>query len=673
MSQPIWIWPEEVGNVNAYAVFEGTIVDRGGKARAEISTTGEYALLINGKMAGFGQYPDWPEARTVNEHDITDCLHPGENQFVLHVWHPGLDSQTTVACEPGAWYRVKQGENTLLQSDLNAVCRNDARYQTGSVPMITPQLGYSFFCDLCKPLGEKCRAVAMRKVPEKMMKRTTEQLQLGAFCAGRLYAQGVWFECADENLRPAQRMRRRALSMRFIEEMKKGDWLQTDGGDGGYFIYDLGAETSGYLHLEMECERDTEIWIGFGEHLDDLRTRTDLDGRGFCATLKMPAGKHSYTHYFRRWGCRYIELQAAAPRVSIQHCGLIPVEYPFAPETEIAIPDALHRRIYDLCVNTLKLCAHDHYEDCPWREQALYAMDGRVQMLCGYYVFGEKKLPLGALRLLAGGQREDGLLEICAPANAPITIPGFSLVYVIDLWEYMLHTGEPVEDALFETAQRILEAFVPRLDESGCVCRFREKKYWNFYEWQPGLEGQLGRESADDRAEAPLTAWYALSLEAMIHICEKRNVNAEKYICRLNAAQNALEGFWSEERRGYLLYKDENAPLAELTQALILLTGAAPEARAQLLRKRLTEGDMIPVTLTNALVKYQALMQESEKYMPWILKDIERQWGAMAFTGATSVWETALGAEDFHRAGSLCHGWSAVPAYIYVQIYGTKR
>ena len=33
--------------------------------------------------------------------------------------------------------------------------------------------------------------------------------------------------------------------------------------------------------------------------------------------------------------------------------------------------------------------------------------------------------------------------------------------------------------------------------------------------------------------------------------------------------------------------------------------------------------------------------------------------------GSTTVWETLEGAEAFHNAGSLCHGWSAVPIYVY--------
>jgi hypothetical protein len=34
-------------------------------------------------------------------------------------------------------------------------------------------------------------------------------------------------------------------------------------------------------------------------------------------------------------------------------------------------------------------------------------------------------------------------------------------------------------------------------------------------------------------------------------------------------------------------------------------------------------------------------------------------------SGATSLWETALGGNDFGMAGSLCHGWSSLPTYYY--------
>ena len=59
------------------------------------------------------------------------------------------------------------------------------------------------------------------------------------------------------------------------------------------------------------------------------------------------------------------------------------------------------------------------------------------------------------------------------------------------------------------------------------------------------------------------------------------------------------------------------------------------------------------------------LLQTDEKYKDYILSEIRANYGHMLELGATSAWETKIGAEDFGKAGSLCHGWSAIPIYYY--------
>ena len=50
------------------------------------------------------------------------------------------------------------------------------------------------------------------------------------------------------------------------------------------------------------------------------------------------------------------------------------------------------------------------------------------------------------------------------------------------------------------------------------------------------------------------------------------------------------------------------------------------------------------------------------------LADIRRKCGKMLDAGATTFWETELGAEDFGGAGSLCHGWSALAVHYFVRL-----
>lgn len=85
------------------------------------------------------------------------------------------------------------------------------------------------------------------------------------------------------------------------------------------------------------------------------------------------------------------------------------------------------------------------------------------------------------------------------------------------------------------------------------------------------------------------------------------------------------------------------------------------------LRRKLADKNngMVETTLSHSIYKFEALLQEPDKYADAVFRKIEEDWGYMLYHGATSFWETIKGAEDFSNAGSLCHGWSAIPVYFY--------
>jgi hypothetical protein len=60
---------------------------------------------------------------------------------------------------------------------------------------------------------------------------------------------------------------------------------------------------------------------------------------------------------------------------------------------------------------------------------------------------------------------------------------------------------------------------------------------------------------------------------------------------------------------------------------------------------------------------YDALLQTDVNFLEFIIGDIKKKYGRMLDEGATTFWETEKGWRDFDNAGSLCHGWSAIPAY----------
>ena len=75
---------------------------------------------------------------------------------------------------------------------------------------------------------------------------------------------------------------------------------------------------------------------------------------------------------------------------------------------------------------------------------------------------------------------------------------------------------------------------------------------------------------------------------------------------------------------------------------------------------------MTDASLSMRTFLYDALLlTDRDKYAEFILSDIERIYTPMLALGNNTVWETELGEADFDDAGSLCHGWSAIPIYYY--------
>ena len=102
----------------------------------------------------------------------------------------------------------------------------------------------------------------------------------------------------------------------------------------------------------------------------------------------------------------------------------------------------------------------------------------------------------------------------------------------------------------------------------------------------------------------------------------------------------------------------------------MLYVDTVPEQYVETVAESIVVGDLMSCSLSMSIYVYEALLKNSEKYRCYVLNEIERIWGKMLFAGADTVWETELGADDFAKAGSLCHGWSAVPVYLFGKYFG---
>ena len=330
------------------------------------------------------------------------------------------------------------------------------------------------------------------------------------------------------------------------------------------------------------------------------------------------------------------------------------------------ITDRLYKHIYEVCVHTLELCVHEHYEDCPWREQALYAMDSRVQMLCGYYAFREYALPRASLVLMARSLRKDKLLELCAPGLVPVNIPAFTAVFVREVFEYVQYSGDlSLVEEIFPVVKQIVEGFADRIADNHLIPLYCGQEYWNFYEWTEGMAGRTRH--FEDVFESPFNAFVSDAFRCFAKLCEIVAPELTETYRTLHQTMNQAihEHFFDEREKAYRTNENDEKPLHELTQGLLLYINAVPEQYKKAVASSITSKKFISCSVSMTIYVYEALLSFGETYRAYVLQEIERIWGKMLLSGADTFWETEEGAAAFSDAGSLCHGWSAVPVYLF--------
>lgn len=621
-----------------------------------------------------GQFADYPDqAKIYDTIDLTDRLLPGENHLIITGYGQYTDSSTQRGGPSSLWYVITEDDVDICHSDTNTKIAPEPHFQSGEMEHVSGQLGYTFSYDGTHDTPIFGKAVEVEQYPA-LLPRPIEKLTIGAPCPMRLVAHGSFTENAPQNPTLGQRMQYAALSYseRTVPDFAAGLPLtRADGMDGAWCVIDLGAETAGYLSLDLVVEDDTELLIGWGEHLDDMRVRTFVGGRNFACRVVAKKGRFTFVDPLRRLGCRYLELHVYG-NATLHQCTILPTDYPTTNDVSFRCADHLHNMIYETCKRTLRLCMHEHYEDCPWREQALYTMDSRNQMLCGYYTFRETAFPKASLRLIGRSIRDDDLLELCSPARVAITIPCFCAIYVVQLWEYVLFSGDTAFGAeMLPVCERICAAFERRRNEQGLIPLLTEPQYWNFYEWQTGLEGGIGRVEADPTCDLPLNAFVSMAFQRMDELLTALGRDGSHYR-QLAAQLNRVchETYYNEDAGWYYTRyspkTNERSHIAQLSQALAVCAGICPESELDRVLENLAYNtEELPVTLSHSVFRYDALLLRPEKYGRYVFNHVAQEFGHMLRHEATTFWETMDGGDAFGFAGSLCHAWSAIPSYLY--------
>jgi len=605
---PKLIWIDDESKKDSYIEFFGEFDSYSINAFIDIGVDTDYELYINEKFINCGAYSSYPGKLILDTLNVS--LKEGKNTIRVIVYYNGADTFATYyKKDPCLYLKVYNDKKVIYVSDENTKSRYSNRYLSNNERKITYQLGYKVFYSFTNKENEYKNSKVL-----------------------------------STNLVIENRPNKKCV---FLNEVKgeKVNGLNES-------TYDLKKETVGFLKFSITSKKEKDIRIFFGEHIKEGRVLGEIDGRDFSFNIHLKEGKNSTTIYLRRIGCRYFSIDDTDD-IEIEFIGMIPFEYPFN-EKEYTAKNELDKKIIETAKYTVKCCYHDHFEDCPWREQAEYTFDTKCTLLGVYKAFDNLEAVKSALKLMIDDPREDGDLDMTFPSKFCLVIPSFTLHFIPLIYEYYKETNDiELLKSSINKIELILDAYFKKIKD-GLLNIKKDDSHWIFYEWKDGFDGNGAIVPEKDFL---LNVLYLYDLIIASKIYKDCNLSF-KYNEEIETLKkNINEYFFNKEKQTFIFSK-ENPITSELMLSYAILTDLKPEMN-ETFAKQIIEKKVNESTNSFKSMVYEALLKVSNVYKDYILNEIRDIYSKMLDDGATTFYETNLGYLDFNKAGSLCHGWNA--------------
>lgn len=342
--------------------------------------------------------------------------------------------------------------------------------------------------------------------------------------------------------------------------------------------------------------------------------------------------------------------------------------YPFAMCGTFECSDPALNDIHGICRRTQQICALDSYVDTPWREQAQWWGDARVQARNTFYLDGDARLLARGIRSIAGQRAPQGLTYGHAPTCAHgCILPDFSLTWILTLWDHFWQTGDL---GLFqEQWPRVREVLAyfhsPEARASNGLLR-HDRRFWLFEDWADLYKGEI---------PTFLNLWYLFTLRKLAGLLTVAGQTRDALGVRGEAGRHERRVLRKLFDRANGLFvegldeKGKSFPNASVhDQTLALMLGLAPKAHDGMMRKRLLpylRGEKFEGAKPSAFWCSYVLEELARRgYGAECVAFIRRKWTPMLTTGTT--WETF---EWDERCGwSASHAWTAHPSFHLVNI-----
>jgi alpha-L-rhamnosidase len=729
----LWIWGSADlawAHRNEYIRARKTVTLPAAARTAVVRVTADtrYQLFVNGQLVGRGPARCYPQHQAFDEFDLAPLLRRGRNVIAALAHHVGESTFQTI--ERGGWgflldgeVRCTNGKRVPLHTNETWKAKRADAYNSRTTRYCVQQgfqedfdaarddVGWTMpdYDDRNWP-GAQIYGIAHTMPYESFEPRGIPQAgEADCFFAAVLgpmlgrngpdYARhdNIGLLLADEKrIRSSKRLfdtpeaALRPGGAMTVRPTPKGQHSAT--------IFDAGHETAGYLQFDLEARGGEIIDFFFFEHVRPngdpvLRPR---NAAGMCYMAdRYRCRRGRQQHRFFAWkGFRYVlaVFRDVAKPLKLRHITYRFTSYPVQRRGSFACSDPLLNRIWEVGAWTQQLCMHDAYMDCPWREQAQWWGDARVQWRVNQAAFGDAALFKRGLRQAAQSQTRDGLTYGLFPCEChQCILPDYTLVWVASLWDYFAYTGDdtPIREH-FDAVERALGWFA-RQAGRGHLLGAMPRGLWLFLDWAPLHKGDS---SATFNLQYLEALRLAANMAARLGLPEQ---TARYRVLAQRVEQAVVRAFWDAKQK---VFRESYCPRTRQRAKQIAQHGNSSALRLGLQWKwheSIAEHGILPMLrhhdqllartpFANSYVKGCDAVFASPFFYAYVLEAlfkaghhddalhaIRHLWGGMLKAGATSWYETWYHGPETYGGSSACHAWSASPTYhLSEQIGGTR-
>ena len=689
-----WIWPGHYtwDNHNAYGLFRKlfTLKSVPKKAPLYITADQSYQLWINGTFVCRGPARGFQSHWPYDEVDVAKFLRKGKNIIAVRGHNPNFSNfQYLNQGNSGVLLAAQFGTEKIV-TDGSWKALRDMGVSQDTVPVslqlfsqeqvdarVSPQGWTEIDFDDAKWQGPSV-AGRWNCMPWNTLEpRGTPMLEEKKVYPHKLLGSNVG-DCA-----PDFRKTRCVVLTRSAEDLTHTAVKGTESGrvievpptgENRFrsYLIDFGHTVVGSLTLKVTgCKGGEIIDTLHVETIDAAKLQPDLVPWAWCRMrfgYRLVCRKNETQYDFHHpFGFRYmvVTVRDTSAKLKIEST-LNWIGYPLHRNGGFHSSDAMLEKIWETCEWTQQCCSLDAYVDTPWREQAQWWGDARVQGWNTFHLNGDARLFRRGIHCIASQTTPTGLTYGHAPTMAHTCIlPDFTLIWMITLWDYYWQTGsiEPLS-AHEKTIDGALAYFREMTDPKLGLVKY-DNRYWLFLDWTDIFK---------DGYPTVLNVWLVVALEKLSELYRVAG-NAKKAKSLAAWAQSvrtSLKKLINKKgllRDGYTYDRKPVETTCVHSQTLALMANLNPGNVKTMLEKSLLpfiRETETPKAYPSAYwITYVFTELIHQGYAADVITFIRKHWEPMTEHGTTfENFKPARGNESFS------HAWSAHPLFHLMNTIG---